>query len=196
MSQDKTEKMLIQYQLQEHQPQFSVKLNLYPIEPDGLPQYQEFEIMSEGEEIMQSPAKVAYKTYIKVEYADKENRFIGYYPLRYYFGAGYDYKNLTGPIFESILSQQILNFKLFMDLRNQALPDSLSGHFDLSLIHHFTIEYKDIYGETRLVYFENSNRTSQDNIDFVQTQSEKYGDDCKSIQDVALSDLLSLISHD
>lgn len=196
ISQDKSQRRLIEMQEYEHQPIFAI--NYIKSSSDGTDSkdIEDFTIENIGEQML-GPAKILLRSYIEVEYSDynKDIELKTYYPLEYYYRTVINTENLTGLLMMSHESEQIQNNKQFTRLHDEATTYSTSHdkiYVYLRKIDLFTITYTDIYGNERTCYYRNSDKSSKEAYDLITGNADriytKYP--TTDIEEVTFEDLI------
>lgn len=196
ISQDKSQRRLIEMQEYEHQPIFAI--NYIKSSSDGTDSkdIEDFTIENIGEQML-GPAKISVKSYIEIEYSDynKDIELMTYYPLAYYYNAVTCTENLTGLLMMSHHSEYIQNNKRFTRLHDEATTYSTSQdkiYVYLRKIDLFTITYTDIYGKERTCYYRNSDKSSKEAHDLITGNASKTytKGNSLSIEEVTFEDLI------
>lgn len=185
LSQDKTQKMLVEYQQAENQPIFKVDIKAFPFEEGGNNDYEEYTITNEGKNILSPASEISCKSFIEIVYRDADIEYLQYYPLASYFSFSYETKNLTGKLKESIGGKYNHNLSRFIELSR------VYSDVHLRLVHYFTIKYTDIYGVQHTTYFENEDLSSEEALEKAINSSTIFGHNTKPIDEVTIEEIVS-----
>lgn len=185
LSQNKTQKILVQYQQAENQPVFRVDISAFSLKEGDSKDYEEYTITNVGKNILSPASEISCKSFIEIIYRDTAVAYHEYYPLTYYFNVGIVTNNLTGKLKESIGSENLHNLSKFIELYR------VYSDVQLRLVHYFTIKYTDLYGDQHTVYFENENLSSKEALDNAISSSAIFGHNIKPIDKVTIEDIVS-----
>lgn len=196
LSQEKTQEILLEAQMREHQPIFSIDYTKSKSPSSDIYDVQDFVIENIGEQMI-SPAKISHKSFIKVDYnnvyADVHKS--AYYPLSYYYNGTVSTDNLTGRILMTIGNEYLQNnLKMYL-LHQEAMrydEEHKGEYISLEHVDYFVISYTDIYGEERTNYYRESHHTTKEEYEKVfESSSVTYKNSGnKSISEVTLNDLV------
>lgn len=176
ISQEKSQRRLIEMQAFEHQPVFAINYIKSSSDSTDSKETEDFTIENTGEQML-GPAKISLSSYIEVEYSDynKDIDVTVYYPLKSFYTSTIQTENLTGLLMMSHNSGYIQNNKIFTRLHDEATAYSSSHdkiYVFLRKIDMFTITYTDIYGDERTCYYRNSDKSSKEAYELIKNNAK------------------------
>ena len=196
LSQEKTQEVLLEIQKKEHQPIFSINYTHSKSASSDIFDVQDFVIENIGEQML-SPAKISFKSFIKVDYNNVNSgaHKSAYYPLSYFYNATVRSDDLQGRILMTIGNEYLQNnLKMYLLNQNSIKYDKehKGEYISLELVDYFVISYIDIYGEERTNYYRENHHTTKEEYEKVfGSSASTYGDvGNKSISEVTLNDLV------
>ncbi len=199
LSQEQTEKFLLEAQKKEHQPVFSITYTSSKSSASEVNDVEDYVIESNGEQML-SPATISHDTFIKVDYANfaDNTRKSVYYPLTYYYNATVSSDNQIGRLQTTIGNEYLHNNLKLYNLHQAAGAYNNyheKEHVVLEKVDLFKITYIDIYNEERTNHYRNSHLCTPEiyNSIFQEAASICPLPGTKSISDVCLEDILKAV---
>lgn len=201
LSQEKTEKFLLEAQKKEHQPVFSIGYTLSKSPTSEVYDVEDFVIENIGEQIL-SPASISHKTFLKIDYRDIANNSQKsiYYPLTYYYNATISSDDQIGRLLTTIGNEYLHNNLKLYELDKAAI--AFNNEYDkeyifIEKVDLFKITYTDIYNEERVNHYRNSHLCTKELYEsiFQNAASVCAMPGIKSISDVTFKDILIAVKN-
>jgi hypothetical protein len=199
LSQEKTEKFLLEAQMKEHQPIFSINYTVTKSEASQWYDMENFVIENIGEQML-SPAKISHKTFIKIDYenfADNTKKSV-YYPLISYYRTTIISESQVGVLSRSYANEYTQNYLKFRELDMAVQTYNIEHDNEYIVIEKvdlFKITYTDIYNEERTCHYRNSYLCSPEIytgiLENAASVCELPGE--KEITNVCLEDILTAV---
>lgn len=199
LRQDNIQRQMMESQQKEHQPVFSISHNLSKSDLSDVYDIEDFIIENRGESML-APAELQLRTFIKVEYMDRNNNYqcSTYYPLAYYYNAQKYTDNLSGVLFQSFGNEYLQNHLSLYNIDRKCIASNMEKekvYVEIRKVDFFIISYKDIYGIPHTSYFRDNNISTKDDYELVcRKAADTYGSRPQlSISELTLEDLITPI---